>query len=81
MVKLLLLKKGQVSESFKQAEETPTESLVPRPKVLCLVSFAEWRGSLLNFLTDRNTEHPVHLEMLLPAPVSTSITGTWPGHT
>lgn len=81
MVKRLLLKKGQDSESFKQAEETPTESSVPQPKVLCFVSFAEWRGSLLNFLTERNTEHPVHLEMLPPAPVSTSITGTWPGHT
>lgn len=37
MVKLLLLKKGQVSESFKQAEETPTESSVPQPK--CCVLF------------------------------------------
>lgn len=82
MVRLLPLKKGQVSGSFKQAEETPTKSSsVPHPKVFCFVSFAEWRGSLLNFLTERNTKHPVHLEMLPPAPVSTSITGTWPRHT
>lgn len=32
MVKLLLLKKGQVSERFKQAEETPTKLSVPHPQ-------------------------------------------------
>lgn len=37
MVKLLLLKKGQVSERFKQAEETPTQLSVPHPKVFCFL--------------------------------------------
>lgn len=32
MAKLLLLKKGQVSERFKQAEETPTKLSVPHPR-------------------------------------------------
>lgn len=78
---LAFKKKGQVSDSFKQAEETPTKLSVPQPKVFCFVSFAEWPGSLLNFLTEQNTKHPVRLEMLPPAPVSTSITSTWPRHT
>lgn len=73
------LKKGQVNESFKQTEETPTKLSVPQPKVFYFVFFAQWPESLLNFLTEWNTKHPMHLEMLPPVPVSTS--GTWPRHT